>query len=308
MASIAAQRDAPSQAGDPSPGRSPGSGSGSAAGRPSHPPGRGRGRGRGRDRRRDRPERPCCAVCGAEDGKYKCPRCRQPYCSVACCKKHKTECQRAAAAPGGAGAGPERQGVPASSSASSRYLPSDALTAEMVENAVKRRRMLEQGDDDDSGSDLEEAGWKITREMMDRLDGSAWLRGELADGGLRLIISEVDCADDSSNQEGAGRRGRNRPRFSDMGKIRMSAREVALERARRTNPTFSGFLDRLLLLAGVLTSSSSSSLSIEAASLGGIEALFADAEGPDHLTLAPVPRRSAAPAAKSTEASLPTED
>ncbi|XP_041979211.1 zinc finger HIT domain-containing protein 3 isoform X2 [Aricia agestis] len=29
-----------------------------------------------------------CIECG-EDSKYKCPVCRQPYCSVACCKVHK---------------------------------------------------------------------------------------------------------------------------------------------------------------------------------------------------------------------------
>ncbi|XP_045447938.1 zinc finger HIT domain-containing protein 3 [Melitaea cinxia] len=29
-----------------------------------------------------------CIECG-KDSKYKCPICRQPYCSVACCKLHK---------------------------------------------------------------------------------------------------------------------------------------------------------------------------------------------------------------------------
>ncbi|KAL2195783.1 hypothetical protein P885DRAFT_39405 [Corynascus similis CBS 632.67] len=30
-----------------------------------------------------------CGVCGAQPGKYKCPRCSMPYCSVACNKQHK---------------------------------------------------------------------------------------------------------------------------------------------------------------------------------------------------------------------------
>ncbi|PKS09754.1 hypothetical protein jhhlp_004375 [Lomentospora prolificans] len=30
-----------------------------------------------------------CAVCNTNPGKYKCPRCRMPYCSVACNKAHK---------------------------------------------------------------------------------------------------------------------------------------------------------------------------------------------------------------------------
>ncbi|KAK1761389.1 hypothetical protein QBC47DRAFT_409408 [Echria macrotheca] len=36
-----------------------------------------------------KPGPPLCAVCNAELGKYKCPRCRQPYCSVACNRIHK---------------------------------------------------------------------------------------------------------------------------------------------------------------------------------------------------------------------------
>ena len=30
-----------------------------------------------------------CVVCGIEDPKYRCPRCKGRYCSVACCKEHK---------------------------------------------------------------------------------------------------------------------------------------------------------------------------------------------------------------------------
>ncbi|KAK4122727.1 hypothetical protein N657DRAFT_691210 [Parathielavia appendiculata] len=30
-----------------------------------------------------------CGVCGIQPGKYKCPRCSVPYCSVACSKQHK---------------------------------------------------------------------------------------------------------------------------------------------------------------------------------------------------------------------------
>ncbi|KAL2159977.1 hypothetical protein VTH06DRAFT_1632 [Thermothelomyces fergusii] len=30
-----------------------------------------------------------CGVCGTQPGKYKCPRCSMPYCSVACSKQHK---------------------------------------------------------------------------------------------------------------------------------------------------------------------------------------------------------------------------
>ena len=36
----------------------------------------------------------CCVACGSSDlsKKYRCPRCRAPYCSLACCKEHKVTC------------------------------------------------------------------------------------------------------------------------------------------------------------------------------------------------------------------------
>jgi len=35
-----------------------------------------------------------CVVCSAKVAKYKCPNCREPYCSVACYRKHKGACVR----------------------------------------------------------------------------------------------------------------------------------------------------------------------------------------------------------------------
>ncbi|CAL7947069.1 unnamed protein product [Xylocopa violacea] len=35
-----------------------------------------------------------CCVCGKAECSYKCPVCREPYCSIGCCKKHRAdECQ-----------------------------------------------------------------------------------------------------------------------------------------------------------------------------------------------------------------------
>ena len=50
------------------------------------------------------------------------------------------------------------------------------------------------GSDDDDGdnemddSDLDEPGWRITRDMVDRVDSSDWMRSELGDGGLWRMI------------------------------------------------------------------------------------------------------------------------
>ena len=83
------------------------SGRGGHGGR--HAGGRGRGRGsrggrggRGRGRHANNnnqrqssspaKSKPCCVVCGSDDGRYKCPKCREPYCSVKCCREHKEKC------------------------------------------------------------------------------------------------------------------------------------------------------------------------------------------------------------------------
>ena len=69
------------------------------------------------------------------------------------------------------------------------------------------------GSDDDGGndktddSDLDDPGWRITREMMDRVDSSDWLRSELGDGGLRRMIFEINEADlEASRSSGRGGR------------------------------------------------------------------------------------------------------
>ena len=51
------------------------------------------------------------------------------------------------------------------------------------------------GDDETDDSDLDEPGWRITREIMDRVDSSDWLRSELGDGGRRRMIFEINEAD-----------------------------------------------------------------------------------------------------------------
>lgn len=33
-----------------------------------------------------------CIICNKENSNYKCPRCKTPYCSLACCKTHKQDC------------------------------------------------------------------------------------------------------------------------------------------------------------------------------------------------------------------------
>jgi hypothetical protein len=131
----------------------------------------------------------------------------------------------------------------------SNYLPSDALTADPLANARQRRQRLE--DDEDNEEDDRE-GWRITREMMDRLDSSSWLRTELSDGGLRQMICEIDAAEDVQ-QDGKQHRFPRKRKRNTMGLVPdLSERELALERAKLTNPKFANFVNKLLLEGGVL--------------------------------------------------------
>ena len=75
----------------------------------------------------------------------------------------------------------------------------------------------EGGSDDDGGdnetdnSDLDEPGWRITREIMDCGDSSDLLILELGGGGLRRMIFEINEADlEASRSSGGGGRGGGR--------------------------------------------------------------------------------------------------
>ena len=149
--------------------------------------------------------------------RYKCPKCRAAYCSVACCKLHKqNNCTLAQP--------PAQQAKP-----KSRYLPSDLLQRDPdVNSKVRRQQLL-----DDEFDDLDD-GWKITADMMNAMDKSDWLHRELADGGLRQIITEIVTA--SKNVSGNGK----------------TFQSEALSQFQSKFPNFRTFLDKLLVITGVL--------------------------------------------------------
>jgi hypothetical protein len=193
---------------------------------------------------------PVCIICSGAN-KYKCPKCRAPYCSVACCRTHKESCSATTAttqssttaAAAAAAATTTMEGLPNPETAvlRSKYLPSDRLTRDPLQNAARHRRMLEEDEED-------EEGWKIDDTMMTAMDHSMWLRGELKDGGLRQLICELDEADDTPMPL----RNNNRNRLHGAILPQQSAREEALAKAKANNPNFCTFIDKLLMLTGVL--------------------------------------------------------
>ena len=60
------------------------------------------------------------------------------------------------------------------------------------------------GNDEIDDSDLDDPGCRITREMMDRVDSSDWLRSELGDGGLWRMIFKIDKADLETSRSSGG--------------------------------------------------------------------------------------------------------
>jgi hypothetical protein len=89
------------------------------------------------------------------------------------------------------------------------------------------------GDADDD--DLEE-GWKITSEMKQAMQQAEWLRNELKDGGLQQIIAGIQAA----------------PNVAMKRNQTLTKQEIELHRTKQDNPQFQKFLDKLLVLTGVL--------------------------------------------------------
>ena len=58
-----------------------------------------------------------CGECGEAEARYRCPRCRAPYCSAACCAAHRATCAAGAPAPPRAAAAAEPGAPPPQQSA-----------------------------------------------------------------------------------------------------------------------------------------------------------------------------------------------
>ena len=154
-----------------------------------------------------------CSVCNnSEIAKYKCPKCRAPYCSVACCKSHKESSMCVTIGNDPRGGAPEQ--------IRSKYAD-HVLPASEVAEKIKRRKAMAS-----RGTEEEEDEWRLTPKIMSKLDENDWVRNEVrSDGGLRQIIVDIDSASD---------------------------REKALNEAKVKYPMFAKFVKNMLLCAGIL--------------------------------------------------------
>jgi len=209
--------------------------------------------------------------------RYKCPKCRLLYCSVNCCKTHKESCS--ALLESSTVTSKEQSSKNTCGVQQSKYLAADELTRDPLENAIRRRKIYE-----DNEEDLDE-GWRITPQMMDMLDNSEWLRKELQDGGLRQLIAEIDCADDVEDDSTRNHSRNYRKPLKLGAEPELSQREIVYMRIKQTNPKFSEFVDKLMLVAGVLRKEDDPEESIsKLLQLEGRSSL-------EHLTLVPIQKK-----------------
>jgi len=246
----------------------------------------GRGRGRGRDTHRPhrqrhaaagrpssafsakRTEAPrCCTVCTTGAPNYKCPKCRAIYCSIACCRKHKEELCRAnvleksegedsrkidpsitgSSDPFGAAAAAAST-LPAPRSKYVLEAEMPALSEQQQQQQQKEARKRRRHDYDD---DLE-TGWKLTEDMVNAMQNSTWLREELADKGLQHLITRIALA--STSVTGGGPRNNHNKKGGNAATAAAAttAQEQLLDALKSSNPQFKLFLDKLLVITGIM--------------------------------------------------------
>lgn len=236
--------------------------------------------------------------------RYKCPKCRSPFCCVQCSKDHKANhcpANKSNQNENGDDYVSKQQSDNTSAAAStaiassstgpqSKYLPVAAFA--QASSLPKKKRKRRSNLDDDDYSDNDEPGWNITAEMKQLIQRSDWLRKELEDGGLRHLIEQIDAASDDDGEEDnnsnkrRNNRGGNGQNNSENGNMDISQRVLALARTKHSHPKFATFIDRLLVTAGVLIDGSGGGGNGEA---GLFEGGGLGESG--RLELVPVPRR-----------------
>ena len=207
-----------------------------------------------------------CSVCKIvqenEPPKYKCPKCRASYCSVACCRKHKLVC------PGKEGSSPpDSTGTTTNEAAGTSTLAqTQRQTPGNLESDTDDDSVY---DDDDDDSSLED-GWQITDDMKVALRNSTWLRSELQDGGLRSMMKQV-VRYEKNYKSHHRRKDKWRQASGNFNKKKNSHKRnnnlihpnEVLGAKRSDNKNFDVFVDKLLVLADVLERQDGPSMNLE---------------------------------------------
>lgn len=171
-----------------------------------------------------------CDVCSSAAAKYKCPRCRVPYCGVACYKEHK-ESAACEAAPKVV---PEAR-VPTAAVATVVPPPLPPLSADVE-------------------GDLADLQLVVPAERLAQLRASDAIRAQLKDsrlqkvGGLRALEGCCACDLCSPPPRAAPL---PTPAWQIITDIDTAPNRVeALHRAKLEDPRLAGFIDEVLLCVG----------------------------------------------------------
>lgn len=159
-----------------------------------------------------------CSVCEKIESRYKCPKCREGYCSVACCRTHKTQCS----------ADKVLSVVAKATDTPTSTVPEPSKYRPLLGHAGRKRATLQRNPYEEE-IDEEEEGWSITPKTKEAMKASEYIREELTDKGLQQLITDIVSAE-------GGWRGRSE----------------ALVEGKRLNPQFAVFLDKMLLATEIV--------------------------------------------------------
>jgi len=174
------------------------------------------------------PQLPMCSVCNqVESPKYKCPKCRDSYCSIQCCRTHK---ENGCSPMDSINSNPTPSDDPKTTNPTSKYLPQQEL-AKRAKIPLHQANPAQESTDED-----QEEGWRMTESMTKKMESSEWLKNELQDVGLRHLISGVVAVPDTA--------ARKNSTITKQGE--------ELDQAMIDNPRFKRFVDKLLVVTGVL--------------------------------------------------------
>jgi HIT zinc finger len=197
-----------------------------------------------------------CSVCKEGEPKYKCPKCRSTYCSIACCRAHKEVCSITNNATGS-------DNLPDSQSDASLHIVSEnphqktsqskyVSSADLKELQLDLKRcfntfseLRQKVSDDQIDEDLG-LGWKMSDEMVAAMKSSSWLRHELSDVGLQQLISKIVA---TPSHLLPNSRGSAHKQLSPLSCTTL--REKMLFDTKHRYPRFQTFLDKLLCLTNV---------------------------------------------------------
>lgn len=156
-----------------------------------------------------------CEVC-AEPSKYKCPKCKAPYCSVACCGVHKSKCQVASAS---TAAAPSTSPPPPPAAAASQTSSSSSSAVSVAATAVQKPALHA----------------VLQPHELEALRQHPWIHEQLRS---KRLCAQIVAVDEAADRQGALKRARAHEAEMDAFCVRLC--EVVREARGSRGATLTG--------------------------------------------------------------------